>query len=244
MAYGAEFATADAANAPLDAPLMIGADPVLWGALLLGLAAAALTGWYFGQGSRSARVDAAESLWEEIDDAAKEAMKAEGDSLPARASALLRTIDRRLGRTLAIAGGAGKLIKSLDLAVRGEPADRPHPPGTDHGQDHGHGAGQEDRPGHHAAAPASVGGVTVIVNSGPADGHKPADKGHGDHDAKKSLTVQERNDALRVAIGHFNDHWGQRRDRVRELRAAHAELSTPGPVRSAASRFNGARAGH
>jgi hypothetical protein len=48
MAYGADFATADAANAPLDAPLMIGADPVVWGALLLGLAAALLIGWYFG----------------------------------------------------------------------------------------------------------------------------------------------------------------------------------------------------
>ena len=90
MAYGADFAAADPANAPLDAPLMIGADPILWGALLLGLAAAALVGWYFGQGSRSARVDAAESIWEEIDDAAKEAMKADGDSLPAKALRLPR----------------------------------------------------------------------------------------------------------------------------------------------------------
>lgn len=239
MAYGADFATADAANAPLDAPMMIGVDPVLWGALLLALAAALLIGWYFGQGSRSARVDAADSIWEEIDDAAKDAMKADGDSLPARASTLLRTIDRRLGKTLGMAGGAGKITKALEKALKGEAADKPHAP---HG-DHGHGAGHDDKHEHHDTAPAAAGGVTVIVNNGKGDGHKP-DDGHGDHDAKKPLSVQERNDALRVAIGHFNDHWGLRRERVRELRAAHAELSNPGPKRTAAGRISGTRAGH
>lgn len=237
MAYGADFATADAANAPLDAPMMIGADPVIWGALLLGLAAALLIGWYFGQGSRSARVDAADSIWEDIDDAAKEAMKADGDSLPAKASALLRTIDRRLGRTLALAGGASKIIKALKKALDGEPGDRPH-------GDPGHDAGHDDKHGHHDAPAPVTGGVTVIVNNGKTDDHKGADDHHGDHHAKKPLGVQERNDALRVAIGHFNDHWGQRRERVRELRAAHAELSNPGPKRPAAGRISGTRAGH
>ncbi|MGZ9100226.1 MAG: hypothetical protein ACXW3O_11025 [Brevundimonas sp.] len=223
---------------------MIGADPVLWGALLLGLAAATLIGWYLGQGSRSARTDAADSIWEEIDDAAKDAMKADGDSLPAKASTLRRTIDRRLGKTLGVAGGAGKLIKALDLAVKGEPADKPHPPKAEHGQ--GHGGAHEEKPGHNEAAPASVGGVTVIVNSGQGDGHghKGADDPHGGHEAKKPLSVQECNDALRVAIGHFNDHWGLRRERVRELRAAHAELSTLGPRRSAAGKISGTRAAH
>lgn len=236
MAYGADFATADAANAPLDSPLMIGADPVVWGALLLGLAAALLIGWYFGQGSRNARTDAADSIWEEIDDAAKDAMKADRDTLPARASALLRTIDRRLGKTLGVAGGAGKLVKALDKAVKGEPADKPH-------ADHGHGSAHEEKPGHHEPAPASASGVTVIVNQGPGDGHKGGDA-HDDHDARKPLNVQERNDALRVAIGHFNDHWGLRRERVRELRAAHAELSTPGSKHPAVGRISGTRAGH
>lgn len=240
MAYGADFATADPANAPLDAPLMIGADPVMWGALLLGLAAAALIGWYFGQGSRTARVDAADSIWEEIDDAAKDAMKADGDSLPARASALVRTIERRLGKTLGVAGGAGKLVKALNHAMKGEPADKPHAAPADHG----HGGSHDDKHGRHEAAPAAVGGVTVIVNNGKGDDHKPAEAHHGDHDEKKPLTVQERNDALRVAIGHFNDHWSLRRERVRELRAAHAELSNPGPKRPAAGRISGTRAGH
>ena len=237
MAYGADFATADAANAPLDAPLMIGADPVMWGALLLGLAAALLIGWYFGQGSRGARIDAAESIWEEIDDAAKDAMKADGDSVSAKASALLRTIDRRLGKTLGMAGGAGRITRALEKALKGEAGDKPH-------GDHGHAAGHEGKHGHHDAPAAPAGGVTVIVNHAAGDGHKPAGDHDGDHDAKKPLGVQERNDALRVAIGHFNDHWGQRRERVRELRAAHAELSNPGPKRPAAGRISGTRAGH
>jgi hypothetical protein len=243
MAYGADFATADPANAPLDAPLLVGADPVMWGALLLALAAAVLIGWYFGQSSRSARVDAADSIWEEIDEAARDAMKADGDSLPAKASALVRTIERRLGRTLGVAGGGGKLIKALDQALKGEPADKPHGSRADH-DDGGHGGGHDGRHGHHETAPGSTGGVTVIVNNGKGEDHKPADDHHAAHDAGKSLTVQQRNDALRVAIGHFNDHWGLRRERVRELRAAHAELSNPGPKRPAAGRISGTRAGH
>jgi hypothetical protein len=237
MAYGADFATADPANAPLDAPLLIGADPVMWGALLLGLAAAMLIGWYFGQGGKGHRLEEAESIWEEIDDAAKDAMKADGDTLPTRASALLRTIDRRLGKSLGLAGGAGKITKALAKALKGEAADRPH-------GDHGHDPYHDEKHGHHDAPAAAGGGVTVIVNNARGDDHKGAEERQGDHDAKKALTVQERNDALRVAIGHFNDHWGQRRERVRELRAAHAELSNPGPKRPAAGRISGTRAGH
>ncbi|WP_332658118.1 hypothetical protein [Brevundimonas sp.] len=237
MAYGADFATADAANAPLDAPLMIGADPVLWGGLLLGLAAALLVGWLVGQNGKTSRPDAAESIWEDIDDAAREAMKANADNLSAKASALLRTIERRLGKTLGMAGGAGGITEALKKALDGEPAHKPH---GDHDPDTGH----EDKHGHHDAPPPAASGVTVIVNNGKSEGHKGADDHPGDHGAKTPLGVQARNDALRLAIGHFNDHWGQRRDRVRELRAAHAELSTPGSKHPAAGRISGTRAGH
>lgn len=239
MSYDADFATADAANAPLDAPLMIGADPVLWGALLLGLAAAVLIGWYLGQGARGSRIDAAVSIWDEIDEAAREAMQADRDSLPARASALRRTIDRRLGRTLGIAGGAGTMIKALDAALGGG-GEEPHKPdgGHRHGDAAEHRAGHE----HDEAIPSFVGGVTVIVN---ADAGRKGRDSHGDPETRKgSLSVQQRNDALRLAIGRFNDHWRLRADRVRELRAAHAELSTPGPSRPAAGKISGTRAGH
>ena len=238
MSYGADFANADPANAPLDAPIMIGAGPAVWGALLLALAAALLIGWYFGQRARSARVDAADSIWEEIDHAAKDAMKADGDSLPARASALRRTIDQRLGKTLGVAGGAGKALKALDLALKGEAGDPPHPPHGNHGQAAGHG----EKPGHPEPGPAPVGAVTVIVNTD--NSHTGGHDSHGPHDGKTSLGVQERNDALRVAIGNFNDHWGLRQKRVRELRDAHAELSTPGNRPPTPGKISGTRADH
>ena len=59
MSYGADFANADPANAPLDGPLFIGADPFVWSAILLGLAAALLLGWYLGARSNHSRADAA-----------------------------------------------------------------------------------------------------------------------------------------------------------------------------------------
>ena len=62
MSYGADFANADPANAPLDGPLFIGADPFVWGAILLGLAAALLLGWYLGARSNHSRADAAQSI--------------------------------------------------------------------------------------------------------------------------------------------------------------------------------------
>lgn len=238
MSYGADFANADPANAPLDAPIMIGANPALWGAFLLALAAALLIGWYFGQRAGRSRVDAADSIWEEIDDAAKEAMKADGDSLPARAAALRRTIDRRLGKTLGLAGGTGKAIKALDLALKGEAGD---PPPTPRGN-HGHAAGHVEKPGHPEPGPAPVGAVTVIVNTD--NSHTGTHDSHAPHEGKKSLSVQERNDALRVAVGNFNDHWGLRQKRVRDLRDAHAELSTPGNAPHVAGKISGTRAAH
>ncbi len=238
MSYGADFANADPANAPLDAPIMIGANPALWGAILLALAAALLIGWYFGQRAGRSRGDAADSIWEEIDTAAKEAMKADGDSLPAQAAALRRTIDRRLGKTLGLAGGAGKAIKALDLGLKGEAAEPPHtPPGS-----HGHGAGHGEKPGHPEPGPAPVGAVTVIVNTD--NSHTGGHDSHGTHEGKKGLSVQERNDALRVAVGNFNDYWGLRQKRVRDLRDAHAELSTHGNAPHVAGKISGTRAAH
>ena len=238
MSYGADFANADPANAPLDAPIMIGANPALWGAFLLARAAALLIGWYFGQRAGRSRVDAADSIWEEIDDAAKEAMKADGDSLPARAAALRRTIDRRLGKTLGVAAGAGKALKALDLALKGEAGD---PPPTPRGN-HGHAAGHVEKPGHPEPGPAPVGAVTVIVNTD--NSHTVGHDSHGTHDGKNCLNVQERNDALRVAIGNFNDHWRLRQKRIRDLRDAQAELSTPGNRRPTAGKISGTRADH
>lgn len=80
MSYGADFATADPANAPLDAPLFIGADPFVWGAILLGLAAALLAGYFFGARSDTHRADAAHAIWKAVHDAARSAMGADDNT--------------------------------------------------------------------------------------------------------------------------------------------------------------------
>ena len=79
MSYSDDFAGVDSAGAPLDPTIMIGADPMFWGAIGLALVVAALVGWLIGAGSRSKRTDAAHAIWEAIDDAAKAAMKADTD---------------------------------------------------------------------------------------------------------------------------------------------------------------------
>ena len=72
MTYGDDFAGVDTAGAPLDPTIMIGADPMFWGAILLGIVVAALVGWLIGQSSGAKRTDAAHAIWDAINDAARE----------------------------------------------------------------------------------------------------------------------------------------------------------------------------
>ncbi|MBW8303443.1 MAG: hypothetical protein K0M78_05785, partial [Brevundimonas sp.] len=127
MSYGDDFASVDTAGAPLDPVIMIGADPMFWGAIGLLLVVAAMFGWLIGRGSRSKRADAAQAIWEAIDDAAKAAMKADTEALPARASELQRVLKARLGKTLAFGGELGKCVKALDAALKGEVDEKGHP---------------------------------------------------------------------------------------------------------------------
>lgn len=244
MSYGADFATADPANAPLDAPLFIGADPFVWGAILLGLAAALLAGYFFGARSDTHRADAAHAIWKAVHDAARSAMGADDNALKGKAEALLKVVDGRLGRTLTLVGGLSESIGEMREAVHGRrPSDHHnHGGGHDHGHDAGHGApghGHET-PAGHEAHPAAVPAVTIVnVNAGITGGHAP-DKPHGT--AAGGLTVREQTNALRLAVAAFNQHWRDESARVAELRAAHAELSNPG--HSAAGRVSGTRAAH
>ena len=148
MSYGADFATADPANAPLDAPIYLGADPVLWAALILLLLAAALLGWFLGSRSGPKGGDASHSIWKAIDGAAKDAMKADDSALKGRAEHLLSVVDNRLGKTLALAGGKDGLsacVKALRGAVDGRLPDTPKDdhdaskPAHDKPHDDGHG---------------------------------------------------------------------------------------------------------
>lgn len=254
MSYGADFANADPANAPLNGPLFIAADPFVWGALLLALAAALLLGWYLGARSGGSRADAAQPIWEAISDAARSAMAADDNALRGRAEHLLKVIDSRLGKTLGLAKGLSGRIGKLRDAVDGKG------PGDGHGHGHGHGGhgaghgsghGGAHAPAHdgHAAhdAPANPAVTIVNVNAGAAP-HAPAEHHAPAHDAKpekRDLTQREQTDALRLAVAAFNQHWRDESARVRELRAARAELSDPGPPRPprpAAGRVSGTRA--
>ena len=256
MSYGADFANADPANAPLDGPLFIGADPFFWGAILLGLVAALMLGWYLGARSSSRRGDAAHAIWEAINDAARSAMTVDDNGLKGRAEHLLKVVEGRLGKTLTLARGMSGRISKLKDAVKGEGPAEAHGHGGGHGGGHGAGHGG----GHGAHAPAhdahashdvhATPSVTIVnVNAG-ATAQAPGEHPAAAHDArpeKRDLNQREQTDALRLAVAHFAEHWRDESARVRELRQAHAELSDPGAPRSTrppAGRISGTRAKH
>ncbi|MDQ8028170.1 MAG: hypothetical protein REJ23_05550 [Brevundimonas sp.] len=248
MSYGADFATADPANAPLDAPIYFGADPVLWGALILGLLAAALLGWVLRGQSAPKGGDASASIWKAIDGAAKDAMKADDNALHGRAEHLLTVIDRRLGHTLALAGngeGLAACVAALNDAVAGkrpdphddhkDDADHAHRPGKDH--DHTPGEHADKGPDHAHGPTSSVGAaaanITInVAPSAPAKPEKPDGGGHPPHPPRpKPLTRREQIDQLRLAVAAFNEHWRHEGARTDALRAALRELSGgPGGV--------------
>lgn len=249
MSYGADFANADPANAPLDPTIMIGADPFFWGAILLGLAAALLLGWYLGARSNTHRADAAHSIWKAIHDATRSAMGADDNALKGKTENLLKVIDSRLGKTLGLINGLSKQFGNLKKAVKGEVEAEAHGHSGGHGHGGGHGAGHGAGHGgdHGAHAPAhdahashevhAAPAVTIVnVNAGatahaaaqpPADHHAPA---HDDKPEMRDMSYREQTDALRLAVAAFNEHWRHEGTRVGELRAAHAELSNPGPA--------------
>lgn len=242
MSYGEDFASVDSAGGPLEPTILIGADPMFWGAILLALLVAALVGWLIGQGARSSRADAAPAIWDAVNDAAKAAMKADTDALPALASDLQRVLKARLGKTLAFGGELGKCVKALDKALKGEVEDTGHSrdhaghaPGADgaHGHD-GHGAGKDDPAPSHASNAASVTIVSVHAPAAAAPAHSPAPD-HG----KRPMSTKERNDALRLAVADFNDYWRHRPAREGDMRAVLAELSDPGPRRPPLSHGGG-----
>ena len=237
MSYGDDFATVDTAGAPLDPTIMIGADPLFWGAVLLALLVAALIGWWLGAGSQSKRGDAAGAIWEAVDDAAKAAMKADTEALPARASELDRVLRDRLGRTLTFGGGLARRVRALSAALKGEidgAAQHHDADAPDQAAPEPHDPAQPGAAPGRSAASAS-GNVTIVsvhAPSTPADPH-PAGPG------RRSMTTKERNDALRLAVADFNDYWRHRSAREGEMRAVVAELCDPGPRRPRLSHSGG-----
>lgn len=229
MSYSDDFASADMAGAPLDPTIMVGADPLFWGGVLLALLVAAMIGWLIGGSARSKRVDAAASIWEAIDDVAKTAMKADTEALPARASELQRVLRARLGRTLDFGGELTGCARALDKALKGEVEDRsaravaaPAP------------AGDPAAPNREAGSSSAAASVTIVsVHPQAASDSAPARSG------KRSMTNKERNDALRLAVADFNDYWRHRSAREGDMRAVVTELCTPAPRRPRLSHSGG-----
>lgn len=231
MSYGDDFATVDTAGAPLDPTVMIGADPFFWGAVLLALAAALLTGFYFGARSGTGRPDAAAAIWKAIDDAAKAAMKADTEALPARASELDRVLRARLGRTLGFGGDLTGRVDALHLALEGERE-------IGDGQAAHNHPSEEETPAadREAATPsASAAAVTIVsIQSPAAHPMRPSPRA-----GRRPMTTRERNHALRLAVADFNDYWRHRSVREAEMRAVVAELRDPGPPPPRAGRGGG-----
>lgn len=229
MSYSDDFASVDAAGAPLDPTILLGADPMAWGAILLALTAAVLVGWLIGAGSRSKRSDAAPAIWEAVDDAAKAAMKADTESLPAHASHLHRVLRARLGKTLAFGGDLSGRVEALDAALKGEVEEKTRhhagpAPDSDGGSGHDeHGVGEP----RHGAAPSNAASVTIVSVHAPSPPVPAHPTGHD----KRPMTTRERNDALRLAVADFNDYWRHRSARESDMRAIVAELCDPGPRR-------------
>lgn len=245
MSYGADFANADPANAPLNPIIFIGAEPSFWAAILLIVAAALLAGYFFGSRSNANRPDAAQAIWEAINDAARSAMAVDDNALRGRAEHLLKVVESRLGKTLVLAKGLSGRVAKLKDAVDGKGPAEGHGHGGAHGGGHRQGGGHDAPAGHEVHASPAI--TIVNVNAG-ATSH-----GTGDHpppaaDAKpekRDLNRREQTDALRLEVAHFAEHWRDETGRVRELRQARAELSDPGPprpARSPARRISGTRA--
>ena len=241
MSYGADFANADPANAPLDPTIFIGAAPTFWAAILLMIAAALLAGYFFGRRSNANHPDAARTIWKAIHEATRTAMGADDNALKGQAEALRKVIDERLGKTLKLAGGLSGRIKKLDDAIAGRgpaPAgntsgDTQARPGREsQGGDASPGGSGEGRGGSGGggggggAAAAAATSVTVVTIGGPNGPTQPVPPPNPP--ATRDLSHREQTDALRLAVAAFNQHWQDENARVGELRAAHAELSTSG----------------
>ena len=215
--YPADF-PAERAYDAVEPEVFLWVDPLIIGALLLAALAIAAFGWWLGRYQHGREPDAAESIWRSIDDAAKAAMKADNHAIPAKAQHLHDVIEKKLGKTLKIAGGLKLKALKDALAGRGSAT-------GDANTGNGRGGSADADARGSAAASASAGNVTIVsVGQGGSTTTEPPPPPPNPN-RTRDLTADERNDALRLAVAGVNEHWRHRGDRIADLRAAHAELS-------------------
>jgi len=237
MSYGADFATADPGNAPLDPVIMIGAAPSFWGAILLIVLAVGLIGWIMGQHFARSKVGAAEAIWNAVNDAVKDAMKASTEALPDRAGNLKRVLQDRLGKTLKFGGELTDSVKDLDKAIKGEIEDKaPAAPPAAKVEACSREAGTGSAATAAAAAANNVTIVSLCPQPTPAPAAAPVPPAKPE---KRPMTTKEQNDALRLAVAKFDDYWRHKQLREADIREVVAELTNPGPKSAKVSHGHG-----
>lgn len=235
MSYSQDFPPADAVYAPASDGLMLDLPPLVLVIGLLLLLLAGYAGWMLAQRRQPTSASAAAAIWKDIDEAIRAAMTAHSDVLRDKARTLIRVIENRLGRTLALANGLEPLTR-LEGALR----ETQHDAGEGHDHDQGHGEGHEHGDGadphaetHDApATPEGAGSTstvliervgTVIVQSPPSTrtgtSRPPT--------VPPAPTEGERRARVRQAVSDLNDHWRHKDARIAEIEAAHRELSAP-----------------
>lgn len=232
-----DFTPAESVYEPAGSDLFFSLPPMGLAALALLLLLAFALGWFGRDWRRPRTGDAAETLWKALDDAAKDAMKADNGALAGKAEALAAEIDRRLGATLMLGKGLAGPLGALRKALKGERPVSAHSDGSedhDTGRDsHAHDAHADHAaPGDHGvnerAAPAASAHATTVninVGQGPTPPRPTPPIQTPDHPPRRPLSAEERDRALRLAVADFNEHWRRRAERIGELRRAHGELS-------------------
>ena len=216
-----EFAGSPGSYDPVSPEVFFSLPPMLGVAIVLGLLAFLLLGW-FGRdiwGPKDA--DPCQGIWDAVNKDAQAAVKAPRDAVVSKARALRKTLDARLGGVIALSGGLFASRGAINALCDNR---RPHGAAI---------AAAEP----HAPAPAT-GPDRVIFNSGklvihntpaadlhPEPGHDTGHgEGHDEHD-DTPLGADEQIRLLRDELHRFADHWAVEADRLKDLRAARANLN-------------------
>jgi hypothetical protein len=224
MNYSQDFPPAADVYSPLPDQLALGLPPLLLGLMILVLLAAGLAGWVLGHRRQTPGSSDGAAIWKAIDDDIRAAMTAHSDGLRDKATALSRTVEARLGRTLALTGGL-KAFSALKTALK-DPEPAAH--ASDHGvsnaaapsHDADHATNKHDTELHLAAVVIERASQVVIHSPPP-----PTGAASGGHEPPKPPTEAEQRDAIRKALSELNDWWRLKDARIAEIEAVHRELS-------------------
>lgn len=229
-----DFQPAEGFYAPQDGDLLFSLSPVLIGALLLLLIAAAVLGWSMGRRSRP-DTDPSQAIYDAIKKAVSAAAGAPRDSVASTARHLKTVLDDRLGAVRRLGHGVSGPYDALDDALEG------------------YGAADDAHAGHGAHPPGEAlpagGAHKVTINArhvvlntttaAPGEAHEghsddahadaPHDKPGAGHGPRKRLDAKAQTGAIRTAVHDFADYWSDKPARLKDLREARRQLTSTPP---------------